>query len=378
MPSKKNPDIILSFLIAALLIFGLIILSSVSAMFSLKKYGDSYFLLKHQIIFGILPGMILGYLLYRINLDNLKKWAPKLLLLTFVLMAAVFIPFLGKTTGGATRWIELGPITFQPSELLKVSFILYLASWLNTRTSKKKSAQDGSASGGKKTFDRTFFAFSAIIVVIAILLGLQPNVSTMGIIVLTGLAMYFAARTPLAHTILIIIAGLAVLLLLIKLAPYRMNRFLVFLNPDADPMGAGYQLNQSFIAIGSGGLFGLGLGMSVQKLGFLPQSVADSVFAIFAEETGFLGAVFLISLFLLFFWRGIKTAFGARDVFSQLLALGIISWITIQTFVNIGAMIGLLPLTGIPMPFVSYGGSAIMAELAGMGILLNISKQSQR
>ena len=152
----------------------------------------------------------------------------------------------------------------------------------------------------------------------------------------------------------------------------------VFLNPDKDPMGSGYQLNQSLIAIGSGGFFGLGLGMSIQKLGFLPQSVADAIFAVFAEETGFAGAIFLISLFLLFFWQGLKIIFNVKDVFLQLLALGIICWIMIQTFVNIGAMIGLLPLTGVPMPFISYGGSALMIELAAMGILLNISKIIQK
>lgn len=367
---KKNPDIFLLLVIISLIAFGIIILSSVSAMFSMKKYGDSYYLLKHQIILGLLPGLILALFFYKINLISLKKWIPKILLATLILMTLVFLPFMGKTAGGATRWIELGPVTFQPSEFLKLVFVLYLATWLNSRTQKEKSRKD------RKTFDKTFFAFSAIIIVIAILLGLQPNVSTLGIIVLTGFIMYFSARTPLLHSILIVLAGLASLLLLIRLAPYRMNRFLIFLHPDSDPMGLGYQLQQSLIAIGSGGLFGVGLGMSAQKLGFLPQSVADSVFAVFSEEMGFIGAVFLISLFFLFFWRGIKIAFGAKDAYFQLLALGIICWIMIQTFVNIGAMIGLLPLTGVPLPFVSYGGSALMIEIAAMGILLNISRQS--
>lgn len=384
MSDKKNPDKFISrkagqgstadrFLlltITALIIFGIIILSSVSAIFSLQKYGDSYYLLKHQIFLGLLPGIILGFLLYRMNLAVLKKWAPKLLLITLFLMIAVFVPFIGKTSGGATRWIELGSVTFQPSELLKLSFIIYLAAWLSSRVAKDSSQKN------KKTFGQTFFAFLAIIIVIAILLYLQPNISTLGIIILTGLVMYFTAKTPLFHTILISFAGLSALLLFIRLEPYRMSRFLVFLNPDKDPMGSGYQLNQSLIAIGSGGFFGLGLGMSMQKLGFLPQSIADSVFAVFSEETGFIGSVFLISLFLLFFWRGLKIALDAKDVFLQLLAMGIICWIMIQTFVNIGAMIGLLPLTGIPLPFVSYGGSALMVELAAMGVLLNISKQS--
>lgn len=371
MLGNKKPDLILLAIVVGLMSAGVIILASVSASFSMKQYGDSYYLLKRQIILGFIPGIILGYLLYRINLAVLKKWAPRLLLGTFVLMAAVFIPFIGKTAGGATRWIELGPLTFQPSELLKLAVIIYLAAWLESR-SLKEGAQKNNPQANKKL--KTFIAFLAIVSVITVLLVLQPNVSTLGIISLTGLIMYFGARTPWTHTVFIIFAGVSGLLLLIRLAPYRMNRFLIFLNPESDPMGKGYQLQQSLIAIGSGGIFGLGLGLSSQKLGALPQSVADSVFAIFAEETGFAGAAFLIALFLLFFWRGIRIVLNAREPFSQLMALGIICWIMIQTFVNIGAMIGLLPLTGIPLPFISYGGSALMIELAAMGILLNISK----
>ncbi len=371
-PNKKNPDLILFLIIIALISFGIIILASVSAVFSMKQYGDSYYLLRHQIILGFAPGVILGFLLYKINLAVLKKWSLKLLLATFVLMTSVFIPFIGKTAGGATRWIELGPISFQPSELLKLTFIIYLAAWLDSRITKA-AVQKNIAQKNNK-LDPTFFAFMAIVAIIAVLLGLQPNVSTLGVIGLTGLIMYFAARTPISHTIFILLAGFSGLLLLIRLEAYRMNRFLIFLHPESDPMGKGYQLQQSLIAIGSGGIFGVGLGLSSQKLGALPQSVADSVFAIFAEEMGFVGAVFLALLFLFFLWRGLKIALSSKDAFLQLLALGIICWIMIQTFVNIGAMIGLLPLTGIPLPFVSYGGSALLVELAAMGILLNISK----
>ena len=161
-----------------------------------------------------------------------------------------------------------------------------------------------------------------------------------------------------------------------KIAPYRAARLLVFLNPETDPMGMGYQLKQALIAVGSGGIFGLGLGMSVQKFGFLPQSMADSIFAIFSEETGFIGSLILIFLFLIFFWRGFKIAKKSMDQFSKLAALGISCWIILQALINIGSMIGIIPLTGVPLPFLSYGGSALVTELIGVGILLNISKNT--
>ena len=187
--------------------------------------------------------------------------------------------------------------------------------------------------------------------------------------------MFFALDTPLWHNILIIFLGLICLFLLIKLAPYRMARFLVFLNPNLDPLGIGYQLKQSLIAIGSGGIKGLGFGLSRQKFGFLPSPFSDAIFAVFSEETGFIGSFILIVLFLLFLYQGLKIVKSLRESFLKLTALGITLWITLQAFINIGSMIGLLPLTGIPLPFISYGGSAFIAEMIGVGILLNISKK---
>jgi cell division protein FtsW len=185
---------------------------------------------------------------------------------------------------------------------------------------------------------------------------------------------YFIAKTPLWQTgVLILLAGLC-FFFLIKISPYRSSRISIFFNPTRDPLGAGYQLKQALIAVGSGGLFGKGLGLSQQKLGFLPQVLGDSIFAIFAEETGFFGALFLIFLFLIFLWRGLKIAKSSSELFFKLLAFGITSQIVVQAFINIGALIGILPLTGIPLPFISYGSSHLLAELIGVGILLNISR----
>ena len=187
---------------------------------------------------------------------------------------------------------------------------------------------------------------------------------------------YFLSDTPIYHTILIILTGIAGLFILIKIAPYRLNRFFVFLKPDIDPMGIGYQVKQALIAIGSGGILGQGFGESLEKLRFLPHPSSDSIFAVFSQETGFIGSLFLIFLFLIFVWRGFKIAKSHKDKFSQLVAIGISFWIIAQAFINIGSMIRILPLTGIPLPFISYGGSSFIAELIAVGILLNISKST--
>jgi len=207
------------------------------------------------------------------------------------------------------------------------------------------------------------------------LLIFQPDISTLVIILAVAGLMYFLAATPLWHSLLIMLIGSGGLLALIKLASYRMKRWTVFLNPEADPLGIGYQMKQVLIAVGSGGISGLGLGMSRQKFGFLPKPMSDTIFAIFSEETGFIGSIILILLFLIFLWRGFKISKNSQDRFSKLAAFGISCWIVLQTFVSLGSMVGILPLAGIPLPFISYGGSALISELAGAGLLLNISKK---
>jgi cell division protein FtsW len=371
MPMKKGqPDYVLAGVVVFLVVLGILILASISASLSLEKFGTTYYFLNHQLLWGIIPGLFLAFLAFKIRLSLLKKWAPALLLVNLALLAMVFLPKIGFGIEGAARWINLGPISFQPSEFLKLTFVLYLAAWLTSRTPQ----QQAKGRRPEKRFSQTLIAFLIVIVIISLLLIFQPDISTLGVIVLVATLIYFLANTPLWHSILITLISAGSLFGLIKLAPYRAARLLVFLKPETDPMGIGYQIKQALIAVGSGGIFGLGLGMSRQKFGFLPQSISDSIFAIFAEETGFVGSLILISLFLIFLWRGFKISKERTDKFSQLAALGITSWIVIQGFVNVGAMIGILPLTGIPLPFISYGGSAIISELIGVGILLNISK----
>lgn len=362
----KRSDYFLIGAVACLLLLGIVIVMSVSAAVAQQKFGSATFYLFRHLIFGLIPGTILGFVAYKIPLTRLKKWIPHLLLLNLFLMVLVFVPGIGMKLGNAQSWLNLRFTSFQPSEPLKLIFILYLASWLAARTEKTK-----------KEFSITLLAFLALLGVITLLLALQPDVGTLGIIALTGVLMYFLAGTPFHHSIVIILGGIIGLGILTKIAPYRLNRFMVLINQNVDPMGAGWQIKQALIAVGSGGIFGTGLGMSVQKFGYLPEPMADSIFACFAEETGLIGGLMLIFFFLAITWLGFNIAKKAKNNFEKLTAVGIISWLSVQALINIGAMLKILPLTGVPLPFISYGGSAMITELTGIGILLNISKHTQ-
>ena len=370
---KNNFDYILAITTAILTLLGILILASASAHISQH-------LLIRQVFFGLLPGLILAFLAFKTPLKFLRKIAPLLLLGNLILLAMVFIPGIGVELQGAARWIRFGPISFQPSEFLKITFILYLASWLAFRTEEpKKRKKRFTLLNNYKTkltaFSETLVAFLFVISLVSLFLIIQPDIGTLAVIILTAILIYFLANTPLWHTASMFLMGFTGLYILIKIAPYRMERFLVFLNPGLAPLGIGFHIKQASIAIGSGEIFGVGLGLSIQKYGFLPQPISDSIFAIFSEETGFIGSMVLIFLFLVFLWRGFRIGKLSQDKFTKLTAFGITLWIIIQVFVNIGSMIGLMPLTGIPLPFIGHGGTALITALVGVGILLNISKQ---
>lgn len=364
MAKKGLPDIPLLVMSGILLATGILILASVSTSFSLQRTGTSFYFLNHQLLLGLLPGLIFGTAAFFMPLSFFKRWGFVALLLNMVLLAAVFLPVIGGHEGGASRWIYVGSFSFQPSELLKLTFILYMASWLAGRSSNAK----------KESLKTTLLPFVAVMGIISLFLILQPDVGTLGVIAATGLAMYFLGGTPIWHTFALMEFGCAALAFVVLIAPYRISRFLVFINPSLDPLGQGYQAKQALIGIGSGGLLGTGLGLSFQKFGTLPEPMSDSIFAVFAEETGFIGSALLILLFAALVWRVFVIAKRVPDRFSSLVATGIGIWIFLQASINIGAMLGLLPLTGIPLPFISYGGSALASELIAMGILLNISK----
>ncbi len=294
----------------------------------------------------------------------LKKFAVIFLLINIVLMVLVFIPSVGYEFNGAQRWINIKGFSFQPSEFLKLTLIIYLAALFENKRQEVKKFWTG------------LVPFTVIVGVVALLLILQPDIGTLGVISLAAIVLYFIAGAKIRHLLALTLVGLAGLILVIKMAPYRLARIAAFLDVTNDPLGISYQINQALIAIGSGGFFGAGLGYSRQKFNYLPEPIGDSVFAIAAEEMGFVGAFIIIFLFVLFAWRGYKIARKAPDMFGRLLASGIVSYIIIQAFINIGAISGLIPLTGIPLPFISYGGTAIVTALSAAGIVINISKHT--
>ena len=364
-------------MIAALVGFSFLFFVCLSAPASLQKFGNTNYYLLHQLLFGILPAVIAGLVAYKISLHWLKKWAPLLVLLNIAALFLVFLPKIGSSANGASRWIGIGSITVQPSEFLKVTAILYLSAWIASKLSETDTA--GWKSATKKGYHNIIYILAPFIVflgLISVALYLQNDASTLGIISITLLALYFSAKTPLWHTILIIAAGAGALLLMVRFAPYRLARWTTFLHPNADPLGKGLQLRQSLISLGSGGVFGKGLGMSVEKFGILPQAMSDSIFAIIGEELGIVGCVAIIAIFILFFWIGIKIAKDSNDKFARMTAIGIVFWITFQAFLNMASVAGIFPLAGIPLPFFSYGGSHLVVEMIGVGLLLNISKNT--
>lgn len=361
-----TPDYLLVGCFFLIILVGLVMLSSASSVVSFQKFGTTYFYITHQLLLGFLPGLCIFYIASRIDYHIWERLAPFFLVVSIGLLLLVFIPGLGFGAGGAQRWVHVGPLVFQPSEVVKLTFLLYLAAWL----AKRKGSAMRDLSYG-------FLPFVVLVGCVSLLVVLQPDMGTMGIIALIAAFMYFMSGAPLSHIGLMGLGGVALFFVLLHVAPYRMERFTVFLNPGLDPLGNGYHINQALLAIGSGGIFGRGFGLSRQKYAYLPEVVGDSIFAIIAEELGFILAVGLIVLFVFFAMRGLRIARSAPDTFGFLTAIGVVTWILFQAFVNIGAMLAVLPLTGIPLPFVSYGGTALIVGMTAVGILVNISRQTK-
>lgn len=374
---KKHFNFFLFFLIIALIGFSVLFFFLLSAPASLQRFGNTTYYFYHQFLFALLPAIIMGIIAYFIPLDFLKKWAPIIVLLNIIGLFLVFLPVIGVKAGGASRWINVGGLTIQFSEFLKVTAVLYLSAWIASKLSEENAS--GWKSSAKKSYHNIIYILVPFIVFLGLIslgLFLQNDISTLGIIALTLLVVYFSAKTPIWHTILIVGAGSVILLMMIGFKPYRLTRLLTFLNPGQDPLGTGHQITQSIISLGSGGFWGRGLGMSIQKFGYLPEAMTDSIFAIIGEELGLIGCVALIVCFILLFWAGFKIYRDSHDRFAKLTAIGIVFWISFQAFINIASSVGMFPLAGIPLPFFSSGGSHLAAELIGMGLLLNISKKT--
>jgi cell division protein FtsW len=351
-------------IVCALVLFGLIMLMSASAPTGYANFGDSYYYLKHQVIFGLLPGSASLILFARVPYTFWKKHAWNLLILSIVLLVLVFIPGLSAGIGTAHSWISIGGFfSLQPSEVVKLTFLFYLAAWLGQRTGH-----------GVRDVHSGLLPFVFVLGSILLLLILQPDVGTMSIIAAMSLVVYFVAGAPVTYVLGFVLAGLSGLGLLISLAPYRAARFTTFLHPELDPQGIGYHINQALLAIGSGGWFGLGYGHSRQKFQYLPEVASDSIFAIIGEELGFVIALTVLIGFLAFLWRSLEIAKRAPDSFAKLVVVGVAAWVSIQALVNIGSMVALLPITGVPLPFISYGGTSLAVTMAAVGVVLNISK----
>ena len=357
-----KPDFLLIIVILLLVVFGLVAIASASSVVSHDQFGDNLAMLKNQLTHGVLIGLVAFITFAIIPYSFWKRVNLILLIVTLVLLAAVFIPQLGFQFGGAQRWINLGFFSFQPSELAKLTMILFFAAWLDKRGK------------GIRDFATGVVPFLLILGVVITLIILQPDLGTLSVIAATAIAMFFVAGARPWHLVAIFASAIALLGLAIRIEPYRLARFTVFLNPAADPEGIGYQINQALLAVGSGGLFGQGLGQSRQKYNYLPEPAGDSIFAVMAEELGFLRISLVVLTFLTLGYLGFSVSRRAKDNFGKLLAVGITTWFVAQAFINIGALIGLLPLTGIPLPFISFGGTAIVVSMAAAGILVNVSR----
>ena len=358
------PDYVIIVVTFVLVIFGLIMVASASSEMGQRKFGDTYFYLKHQLAYGLAPGIIGFVVASKFYYKHYQKYAPFLLAFGILMLVLIFTP-LGISAGGADRWLRIGLFEFQPSEFLKIFFPVYMAAWLSGKEERKNDLWKG------------FAPFVAICGIVAFLILIQPSTSTVAILMAAAVSIYFVSGARLRYIFSMIGLGLAALLLISFFSPYRWQRIMTFMNPANNVESSGYHINQALIAIGSGGTFGVGYGQSTTKIKHLPEPIGDSIFAVTAEEFGFAGSVFLIGAFLTLITRGFILSGKVTDQFGKLLLTGFSSLIAAQTFINIGAISGLLPLTGSPLPFISYGGTALAVFMTISGIMVNISKYAR-
>jgi cell division protein FtsW len=352
---KLSFDHNLLILILVFVFVGLIAVADASAPQALNTYGDKFYLFKQQLMWAGV-GMVALFVTSKINYKFWEKVATPIFLLSLILLFIVLLPHLGFKALGARRWIDTGLINFQPSEIVKLSLSLFLAKV----ASKNKNA----------------ISYFLPLIIVIVLIMLQPDLGTALIVSTIGLGQIFVSGVSLLYFAGAVLIGSLGTLGLVLISPYRKERLLTFLQMERDPLGASYHIRQVLLGLGAGGIFGVGLGASRQKYLFLPEASTDSIFAVIAEELGLIGAAVIIFLFGFFIYKGLKIAMNAPDSFSKVLAVGITAWIGGQAFLNIASMVALVPLTGVPLPFISYGGSGLVTVLSACGILLNISRYS--
>jgi len=362
--TKIDMPFLISFLI--LVIIGYLIFASASLGLLSKqpiKYSNVAF---NQTFFGLFLGSIACFIASKINYKIYKKYSLFIFLASVIVTLLVFVPVFGFEHGGARRWIHIGTLSFQPSEFLKIGFIIVLSAWVATAKEKFQSFKFG------------FLPFLIISIITGVVLLIQPDTDTFLIILTAGLAIFIAGGGKWRYLFISFAICFVGLAFLAFTKPYIMNRVNTYINPSENALGSGWQIQQSLIAVGSGGFSGRGFGQSIQKFNVLPEPIGDSIFAVASEEFGFLGSTTIILLFVFFAFRGLKIAQKTQDVFGRLMVVGIVILITAQAFVNIGAMVGVLPLSGITLPFVSHGGTALFMTMFITGIVLNISKSMSK
>ncbi len=363
---EKKIDRFFLIIVFLLITIGAAIFVSASLGILVKNKDVFYSVLRNQLVLGLGLGLLGMYACLKIDYKFWRKYSLVIFIGSILLTCAVFIPSLGLRHGGAERWVQFGGFSFQPVEFLKFGFIIYFAAWLSWVKSRVSDFK---------------FGILPLFILLAIIAGIllqQPDTKSLILIITTGIVMLFVSGVPMKY--ILGFSGLAIIVLstVVYFTPYLQARVKTFIDPSSDPSGSSYQIQQSLIALGGGGVYGRGVGQSIQKFSYLPEPQGDSIFAVLGEETGFVGGVVVIILYILFALRGFKIANNSPDLFSRLLVSGIVIMITAQSFMHIASVIGVFPLTGVPLVFMSHGGTALMVYLMAMGVIFQISKFQQR
>jgi cell division protein FtsW len=355
------PDALLVGSVAFLVMLGLVMVYSASSAYGYQYYHDTAHYLKHQVAY-LVVGLVFAYAAYRVDYRKLKAIAPAVVLVTFVLLVLTKIPHIGFETGGARRWLGFRALSFQPSEVAKLALVLFLAAKLSQLGERIRSLSKG--------------VFPALLVtaLLAIPIFLEPDMGTASLLLFTSFAMLFAAGARIEHLVMSALAMLPAAAIAVGSSAYKRQRIFAFLNPWKDPQNTGFHIVQSLLALGSGGIFGVGLGQSRQKYFYLPEAHTDFIFAVLGEELGLLGCIAVLALFVLFAIRGVQLALKAPDRFGMLLALGCTFTIVIQAFVNVGVVTSSWPVTGVPLPFISFGGTSLIVSLVAVALIANVGR----
>ena len=361
----SHPAVLLTVVTGALVLLGLIMILSASSVTSFAQSGSSFSVFNRQLVWTVLG--VVGFVAFAgLDYHRLRGFGYVLMALSIILLFAVLVPGVGVTVGGSARWLALGPLSIQPSEITKLALILFAADVFSRKDERSFDS-----------FSHTVLPMLPVLLIVSGLIMLQPDLGTTVIVGSLGLGMLFIAGAPLAYLFPLATSGTVVAMTAALIEPYRRARILSFLHPWRTPLTTGYQTIQSLIAMGTGGWAGVGLGASRQKWSFVPNAHTDFIFAILGEEMGFLGSLAVLGTFAFIAYLGIKVARSAPDRFGMLTAAGITIWLVVQALVNMGAVTGAMPITGVPLPLVSFGGTSLVISLIGMGILVSIARQAR-